>query len=95
VAPAGSQTVNEWKDPTGEWASNLLDDAHIKRIKAIRLAVVGRSPQLEKEDVYTCPSDLELWSGGPKMTVSGDECKYRYKIFETIVPMKNVIWSQL
>lgn len=97
VAPVGSQTVDQWVEPTGEWAATAMTSAHINRIKAVRVAVVARSRQMEKTDVSCTESSatLDLWSGGPQMTLSGDQCKYRYKIFQTIVPMKNVIWGNL
>jgi type IV pilus assembly protein PilW len=96
IAPAGSLTVSQWVDPTGDWASNSLTAAKIARILAVRLAVVARSHQMEKSNVYDCSSgsaSLPLWSGGPTMTLTGDQCKYRYKVFETIVPMRNAIWG--
>jgi len=97
VAPAGSLTVNEWVEPTGVWAANTLTAAQVSRILAVRLAVVARSPQMEKEDVEpTCNGgngSITLWAGGPTVNLSGEECKYRYKVFETVVPVRNSIWG--
>ncbi len=97
VAPAGSLTVNEWVEPTGIWAANTLTAAQISRILAVRVAVLARSPQMEKEEVEaTCnggSGSIALWAGGPTVAVSGDECRYRYKVFETVVPIRNSIWG--
>lgn len=92
VATAGTQKVNEWVDATGTtWAAPTGDN--VKRIKAIRIAVVARSPQFEKEVVS--PTSISLWSGGPSMSLSTDQQHYRYKVFETIVPIKNIIWANI
>lgn len=97
VAPAGSLTVNEWVEPTGLWAANTLTAAQVSRILAVRLAVLARSPQMEKEDVETTCNggngSVTLWAGGPTVALSGDECRYRYKVFETVVPIRNSIWG--
>lgn len=110
IAPAGSQTVNEWKDATGAWASNVLTAAQIGRIKAVRIAVVSRSSQFIKNDAActenpVATADIALWEKlnaiddePPKYTipVGGDGCQhYRYKVFNTVAPLKNVIWGQL
>jgi type IV pilus assembly protein PilW len=108
VAPAGSQQVNEWVNATGTWASPTA--ANIKRIKAIRLAVVARSTQMEKENVsIACTTTTEsnpkgvcAWEGSatypaPTIDLSNipDWQRYRYKVFETIIPLKNVIWANI
>ena len=97
VAPAGSLTVNNWVEPTGVWAANTLTAAQIGRILAVRVAVLARSPQMEKEAVEaSCnggSGSIALWAGGPAIALSGDECKYRYKVFETVVPIRNSIWG--
>lgn len=97
VAPAGSITVNQWVEPSGVWAFNNLTAAQIDRILAVRVAVLARSPQMEKDEVEaSCNGgngSIALWSGGPTVNLSGDECKYRYKVFETVVPVRNSIWG--
>lgn len=108
IAPASSQQVNEWVDATGAWASPTA--ANIKRIKAIRLAIVARSTQREKENVSTAcssttaakPQGVCAWEGSatypaPTIDLSNipDWQRYRYKVFETIIPLKNVIWANI
>ena len=99
VAPAGSQSVNEWVDATGIWAAPT--PANIKRIKAVRIAVVARSALREKPGVdgvcHTTPTAPNSWPGGPAVDLTGDpdwQC-YRYKVYETIVPLRNVLWANL
>ncbi|MDI1260064.1 PilW family protein [Aquabacterium sp.] len=88
-----------------------LDSAEWRLVKGIRLLIVARSAQREKEDVT---SSL-VWDVGPLAAVTGSETckgsskcvtldvspsdsanwkKYRYKVFETVVPMRNVVWNQ-
>lgn len=91
VAPAGSQVVNQWVDATGTWAAPSAAD--VARIKAVRLAVVARSPQYEKDEVS--PATLTLWDNGPTVSLGTDDRHYRYKIYETVIPLRNVIWANI
>jgi Tfp pilus assembly protein PilW len=66
------------------------------RAPAVRLAVVARSPQYEK-DVVTAAAPT--WQGGtlnvskkPDGTANPDWQHYRYKVFETVVPLRNIVW---
>lgn len=59
-----------------------------------RVVVVARSGQLEKTDVTTT---APVWAAAAAASVnlSGNTnwTKYRYKTFETIVPMRNLTWQ--
>jgi type IV pilus assembly protein PilW len=60
------------------------------RIPAVRLGVLARSTQYEKETVTTGDP---AWQGGT-FTISGlpDWSHYRYKVFQTVIPLRNIIW---
>lgn len=60
------------------------------RIPAVRIAVAARSTQYEKDAVTgAAPS----WLGGSiDLSANADWKHYRYKVFETLVPLRNVIW---
>jgi type IV pilus assembly protein PilW len=63
------------------------------RIPALRVALVARSAQFEKTAVTaTAPT----WDGsaGAAIDLSGnaDWQKYRYKVFQTVMPIRNVAW---
>lgn len=94
VAPADSQTVDEWVDATGAtWAApGAADQA---RIKAVRVAIVTRGDNLEREVVS--PEQLVLWDDGPDgaatMPLAGDERRYRYSVLRVVIPLVNVIWA--
>jgi type IV pilus assembly protein PilW len=77
------------------------------QVKGIRLAIVARSGQMEKENVTAANP---VWDVGSTITMSGtttcgnSECisidvstlpswqRYRYKIFDSYVPLRNMLW---
>lgn len=111
VAPTASQEVNCWTGAatadTGcsitagsNWSAPPTAD--MKRIKAVRLAVVVRSQLPEKPSTPggacdTTTSAPTSWDGGPTIDLSADanwKC-YRYKVYQTIVPIINVLWASV
>ncbi len=83
--------------------------ANRNRIKAIRIAVVARNGLMEKTNVTaSCssitaatPTGLCAWEGSaaspaPTIDLSNDADwqRYRYRVFETIIPLRNMIWSR-
>lgn len=86
----------------GDWSSPTL--ANTKRIEAIHLAVTVISPQIEKPDsagactatASTAAANYPVsWPGGPAIdvtTLPNWKC-YRYKVFQTIIPIRNAIWA--
>jgi len=106
VAPAGSQDVNAWVDATAATGWNTLDSAKVKRIKAIRLAIVARSSKREGTNVTLPCKDGTgtvvnangpcVWSDSePVVNLSADPNwqKYRYRVYQTIIPLRNIIWA--
>jgi type IV pilus assembly protein PilW len=72
----------------GDWATIL----------AVRIGIVARSGLYEKTEVS--PATIKLWNDsatapttvGPVWTLTADERRYRYKVFQTVVPIRNMIW---
>lgn len=121
VAPVNTQPgiaspgVNCWTDPTGNacnsesgnWATPSAAD--IMRIKAIRLAVVARSPLPEKpsvaggacdataaSSVTSTASGVVAWPGvSIDLTSNANWRCHRYRVYQTIIPLRNVIWANL
>jgi type IV pilus assembly protein PilW len=108
-ATANSNQVTAWVDPSGAtWAAPTVADRN--RIKAIRIAVVARNSKMEPSVVSSAcssttaaaPTGVCAWAGSvasPAPTIDlspGDAnwARYRYRVFETIVPLRNVIWSK-
>jgi type IV pilus assembly protein PilW len=64
------------------------------------VAIVARSAQPEKSSVQGAACDATAsapsWSWGSASLSAGNsnwKC-YRYKTFETVVPIRNIIWTQ-
>ncbi len=109
VAPAGSQIVDEWVNASGPtWASPSA--ANQRRIKAIRLIVVARSGKKESTNVTSaCTTPGGIVNVGPcawqdttddpapliDLSADSDWRKYRYKVYQTVIPLKNVIWANV
>ena len=85
-------------------------NAEWRRVVSVRLLVVSRSGQYEKDvvtpanptwDVGSTPSTADATTCGTSKCVTfdvgagaaGDAQHYRYKVFETIVPLRNMMWS--
>lgn len=99
--------VTQWVDATGTWAAPAWNDRN--RIKAVRIAVVARSDKRDTAEVTSAcsstvaasPTGLCAWAGNgtsaaPTLDLSTDPDwrHYRYRVFETIFPVRNVIWSK-
>jgi type IV pilus assembly protein PilW len=102
IADAGLQQVNAWVDATGAWASPLTM-VNIRRIKAVRLSLVARSAEFEKPDesgvcATTTPAMVAGWSSWATFDTASfpaDWQCYRYKAFESVVPLRNIIWANM
>jgi type IV pilus assembly protein PilW len=101
-----SSIVTQWVDATGAWAAPSV--ANRNRIKAIRLALVARNDKVEPGIVTNAcssltaanPTGLCAWEGSalspaPAIAIAGaDWQRYRYRVFETVLPIRNIIWSK-
>ena len=87
---------NDWT-PTGL----VANPANVARIKAIRVAVVARSSLMERPNslgncITTTVAPVS-WLGGPAIDLTADpnwQC-YRYKVYETVIPLRNILWANL
>lgn len=79
-----------------------------RQVRVLRIALVARSPQMEKDNVTTAEP---LWDVGNVGTVTGaatcgssrcitlkvdtlpDWQRYRYKVYDSIVPLRNMLWT--
>ena len=86
-----------------EWSSANPTDS--SRVIAMRFALLARSQQVEKAAVTTV---APTWSGGtftmfnvdgssgatpPTSWSANDWRNYRYRVYEAIVPLRNMIWG--
>ncbi|MBK5104153.1 MAG: PilW family protein [Burkholderiales bacterium] len=108
-ATANSNEVTQWVDASGgTWGAPTV--ANRNRIKSLRIAVVARNAKTEPSVVTSAcssintpaPTGLCAWEGSalsPAPTIdlsAGDPNwgRYRYRVFETIIPLRNMIWSK-
>lgn len=90
------------------WNDASLTPAKVKRIKAIRLVIVARSSKLEGNDVTApctnvsggvnngpCAWVDDATDPAPIIDLSSDSNwrRYRYRTYQTIIPIRNVIWA--
>lgn len=102
AAPA-SPAVIAWVEPTGIYAAPTVADRNL--IKAVRIAVVARDAKLDVNNVASACNQanntgLCAWAdipGSPapivNLTGDADWMRYRYRIFETTIPLRNAIWN--
>lgn len=92
---ANTNQVSLWVEPD---ALNIANISERNRVKAIRLAVVARNQKMEAADVTTAVSAWTGSASSPAPTVDlstdADWQRYRYRVFETIIPLRNVIWAK-
>ncbi len=101
-------TLDTWARATSadSWAPAALlgaPRATLERIKAIRIGIIVRSERVDRaltrsfhwvlfdcelDDKTACPGRLEGTIAG---SANGS---YRYRAFETVVPLRNVIWNR-
>jgi type IV pilus assembly protein PilW len=60
--------------------------------------VLARSQNYEKPatpgDPCTATQAAPTWSGGAFTVPDGLPSCYKYRVFETVIPLRNVIWKQ-
>ncbi|QJC56443.1 hypothetical protein HC248_01749 [Polaromonas vacuolata] len=106
VANTGSQNVSAWVKADAASGWNVLNADKVMRIKAIRLVVVSRSTKKEATNVsFPCTNSTGTvlnangpcaWSDSePLINLSGstDWQQYRYRVYQTIIPIRNIIWA--
>jgi type IV pilus assembly protein PilW len=89
TAPAMDAVVDVFDQTTPTTACGWM------RVSALRLAVVARSPQQDRENVT---ADPPLWAGSADAPIAldglADWQQFRYRSFETLVPIRNMTWLQ-
>lgn len=108
AATASSNQVTQWVNASGAWSAPSVPNRN--RIKAVRIAVVARNAKIEAGNVTAAcssiiapaPTGLCAWAGSapspaPVIDLSAGDANwlsYRYRVFETIVPLRNMVWAR-
>ena len=89
---AGSNTLQNWVDATGVFAT--VNSVNIPRVRAVRIGVVIRSPQREKANgAGNCEASLakpQLFGAEVEPDVADWAC-YRFRSATVVVPMRNIV----
>lgn len=100
VTNGTASAITRWVSATNEWAAPT--PTMITSIRAIRVAIVTRSPRKEglldaNKKCATTTAAPMLWpdADAPQLNLSGTadwQC-YRYQVYRTTMPLKNLVWS--
>lgn len=102
AATAASNQVACWANPGaadcgGGWNNiDALAAAQRNRIKAVKIAVIARSQQ--RENAAVTAGNIRVFASGPNANpvdvgIAGDNQNFRYRSFETVVPLRNTVWA--
>lgn len=91
------------RDTNGDGIIDAWDNtnpASSKEVLAVRFGLVVRSGNYEKQ-IVTNSDSIRLWSDGPSVALRGEgesdvnnrDKHYRYKVYQTTIPLRNVIWG--
>lgn len=98
VSNPGSEQISAWVPATGSWANP--SNADLRRIRAVRIAVIARSAYRERAINNACVTTTQVpatWPGSAAVDLSAIanwQC-YRYRVIKTVVPIKNIIWGNV
>jgi type IV pilus assembly protein PilW len=92
VAAVGATALAEWVDATGDFAS--IDANEIKRVRALRVGLLTRSPQREKPNADgNCEATAEmpkLMEADTSSDVTDWKC-FRYRSSVSVIPLQNYV----
>jgi type IV pilus assembly protein PilW len=67
-----------------------LTAAGANTLVAVQISLIVRSGNWERTEVS--PAAIEYWPG-EALAIGADDRHYRYRVFQTVVPLKNTIWN--
>jgi type IV pilus assembly protein PilW len=98
----GDGDVDEWTPPTGLYApASVLafTGPNLRRIKAVRMGVIVRSDEFDRDapafdwTLFECTAEEAKNYTCPDAITGTLPANYRYRVYETIVPLRNPMWS--
>lgn len=105
ATPSGAPRVTRWSAAAIDANANgtVGDIGDLRRILAVRIAVVSRSAQRSDQG---CSSVMPTWRAANESTGSMEDTSiavdattdwacYRYRVLQAEVPLRNLIWSDL
>lgn len=90
TSPTADKVVDVWDNATPTTPDGW------SRVTAVRVALVARSTQYEK-DIVTATQPTWTPDGSTATTIQvnhlNDWQHYRYRVFEVVVPLRNILWQ--
>jgi type IV pilus assembly protein PilW len=86
--------VDLWNQVKPSFTTNQEDfSCQWARISAVRLALVARNSEPDKEVIT---SSAPVWAGSDDnpidLSANGNWGRYRYQVYETVMPLRNIPW---
>jgi type IV pilus assembly protein PilW len=91
----GDGILDTWVAPVGPWSdANVLaaDAPTLRKIKAVRLGIIVRGEQWDR-DAPSVTATLFADAIPFSQTFVASGGNYRYRWYETIIPMRNPVWN--
>lgn len=104
-AQYGHDANNNGRVEAGEWTTtDPATDAQWANVLAVRVGILMRSGQFERSAVTTT---VPSWTGGQFVITNLDNSasgttptdpadnwrNYRYRVYETVIPLRNILWG--
>ena len=99
----GNGAIDTWSPPTGDFATDKVlaaTGADLRRIKAIRIGMVVRSDEFDRDapefdwTLFECTAQEKTTYSCPDPLTGTLPANYRYRTYETIVPLRNPMWNR-
>jgi len=99
----GDNNVDTWTAATGNYApANVLAyvGADLRRIKAVRIGIIVRSDEFDRDaptfdwTLFECTTQEAADYTCPAALTGTLPANYRYRVYETIVPLRNPMWNR-
>jgi len=99
----GDGTVDEWTPATGNYTpAKVLAAAgsDLRRIKAVRLGMVVRSDEWDRDapayawTLFECTTQEAKDYVCPAKLTGTAAANYKYRVYETVIPLRNPMWNR-
>lgn len=94
---------NGTTNPKINWVDNIANTTDYSKVVAVKIGVLVRSPAIENSNGSTCQTtvvkslewftDLTGAKHDLQIPTTADASCYRYRVFSSTVPLRNIIWS--
>lgn len=95
--------IDEWVAPVGAYAPAAVlafNGAQLRQIKAVRVGMVVRSDEFDRDSpafnwtLFECTAQEAKNYTCPAALTGALPANYRYRVYETIVPLRNPMWNR-